>query len=382
MASLHHVSASGAVELVAANVPYTSLLWTRRLSEPGEFSLKLACDSPVAWPGRYLVTVDGRDEVGIVEKVEGTWDGSDSNAEFSGRFGECLWDRYQLAAGGQTARGANWRQAVTAALRSWHMPDLPPLALGSGTQSSTGSSYRLSGEAGDTASEVIYDCTYANDARPLVGYDRGADRERLSVRIIDGVDRTRDQKANPWCVFSLQMGSAVDVGYSGDYSTSCSVVMAHAEKQNGEDEIVVDRTVKVPGFDNSVQWQARAYEDVASLIDRDEDPTPALVEEVLARHGKNHKAGRSELPVSPQVVDVFLSDLHKRCENLILFKRANVYRRQIEVSIAVIVKSDGQIVQRDVGNALLLGSLEPKLPAGTLRNIEPNVWYSVPFLFD
>lgn len=288
MASLHHVSASGAVELVAANVPYTSLLWTRRLSEPGEFSLKLACDSPVAWPGRYLVTVDGRDEVGVVEKVEGTWDGLDSNAEFSGRFGECLWDRYQLAAGGQTARGANWRQAVTAALRSWHMPDLPPLALGSGTQSSTGSSYRLSGEAGDTASEVIYDCTYANDARPLVGYDRGADRKRLSVRIIDGVDRTRDQKANPWCVFSLQMGSAVDVGYSGDYSTSCSVVMAHAEKQNGEDEIVVDRTVKVPGFDNSVQWQARAYEDVASLIDRDEDPTPALVDEAGALRARDH----------------------------------------------------------------------------------------------
>lgn len=277
--SIHRVSASGAVELFAANVPYTSLLWTRRLAQPGEFSLALACPMPVEWPGRYLLTADGADEIGVVEKVDGTWDGTGGSVELSGRFAECLWSRYQLGPGGQTARGANWRQAVTAALSSWHMGDLPPLSMGAGTASPTGSSYALAGGEGDPASEVIYSCTDANGSRPVVGYDRDADQTHLSVRLVDGVDRTRSQSERPWCVFALSLGSADAVAYSGDYSCSCSEVMAHAEKDVDQQTVSVTQTVEVPGFDASTQWAARAYEDVGSLIDQDATPTAALVQQ-------------------------------------------------------------------------------------------------------
>ena len=277
--SIHRVSPEGEVELVAANVPYSSLLWTRRLTQPGEFSLALACPVPVEWPGRYLVTAAGMDECGVVEKCDGSWDGSGTMATLSGRFAECLWSRYQLGPGGQTVRGANWRQAVTAALSTWHMGDLPPLSMGAGTAPATGSSYALSGGEGDPASDVIYSCADANGSRPVVGYDRDADPTHLSVRLVDGLDRTRSQSERPWCVFSLQLASADSVAYSGDYSCACSEVMAHAERDVGQQAVSVTQTVGVPGFDASTQWAARAYEDVGSLIDQDVAPTAALVQQ-------------------------------------------------------------------------------------------------------
>lgn len=286
--SLHRVSPSGSVELVAANVPYSSLLWTRRLSSPGEYELSLACPCPVEWPGRYLVTVDGHDECGVVEKVVGDWVGG-ARVTLSGRFAECLWARYALGAGGEVARGASWRQAVTSALSSWHMSDIPPLSMGEGTEAATGSSYVLSGAAGDLASDVIYGCTAANGFRPLVGYDRDSDVDRLSVRLADGLDRTRSQSDRPWCVFSVELASADAVSYSGDYSPSCSSVVAHAERDRGDEGVVsVTRAVSVPGFDAASQWQARAYEDVTSLVDPDADPTADSVERAGALRAYDH----------------------------------------------------------------------------------------------
>lgn len=286
--SIHRVSPSGSVELAAANVPYSSLLWTRRLSSPGQFELSLACPCPVEWPGRYLVTADGRDECGVVEKVVGEWD-KGASVTLSGRFAECLWARYALGPGGEAARGATWRQAVTAALSSWHMGDVPPLSMGEGTEAATGSSYALSGAAGDIASEVIYGCTAANGSRPLVGYDRDADADHLSVRLVDGLDRTRSQSDRPWCVLAVELASADSVSYSGDYSPSCSEVVAHAERDRGNDGAVsVTRTVGVPGFDAAAQWEARAYEDVTSLVDPDADPTAGSVDAAGALRAYDH----------------------------------------------------------------------------------------------
>ena len=283
--SIHHVSAGGAISLVAANVPFNNLQWTRRLSSCGEFSALLACPLPVAWPGRYLVTLSGRDEVGVVERVDLE---TGSLPTLAGRFAECLWDRFRLTRAGATARGANWRQAVTAALSAWHMGDVPPLSMGEGTQAQTGSSYALSGGAGDSAMETIYGCTAANGSRPVVGYDRDADPTNLSVRLVDGLDRTRSQRERPFWVFSLASGSSSGVSYSGDYSCACSEVDAYAEQGQDESLVAVERTVPVPGFDASSQWAARAYEDVGSLVGQDVTPTADLVDQGGALRAYDH----------------------------------------------------------------------------------------------
>lgn len=288
--SIHHVTPGGVISLVAANVPFSTLQWNRRLSSCGDFAVELACDMPVEYPGRYLVTVSGRDEVGVVEKAEGE-DGSDGKPpSLSGRFAECLWDRDHFTHAGATARGASWRQAVTSALSAWHMGDVPPLAMGEGTEAATGSSYALSGGAGDSAMETIYGCTVANGSRPVVGYDRDSDPTHLSVRLVDGLDRTRSQRDRPWCVFATALGSATAVSYSGDYSTMCSVVDAYAEHGQDEDLVSVERTVAVPGFNPETMWEQRAYEDVGSLIGQDVVPTAALVDSAGGLRAYDHLA--------------------------------------------------------------------------------------------
>lgn len=288
--SIHRVSPAGEILLVVANVPFTTLQWNRRLSSCGDFAVELACDMPVEWPGRYLVTVSGRDEVGIVEKAEGKDGSGRDQPSISGRFAECLWDRFRFAHAGATARGANWRQAVTAALSAWHMGDVPPLAMGEGTEAPAGSSYALSGDAGDSAMETIYGCAAANGSRPVVGYDRDADPARLSVRLVDGLDRTRLQRDRPWCVFATALGTATAVSYSGDYSTMCSVVDAYAEHGQDADLVAVERTVAVPGFDPETMWEQRAYEDVGSLIGQDVSPTEALVDSAGGLRAYDHLA--------------------------------------------------------------------------------------------
>ena len=285
--SIWGVSPAGAVSLIAANVPYASLQWTRRVSSCGEFCAELACASPVPWPGRYLVTLEGHDEVGVVEKLDGS-EGSDGEpAKLSGRFAECLWDRYRFGAGGASVAGANWRQAVTAGLAAWHMGDIPRLAMGEGTQPGSGGGYVLAGDAGKSGMETIYGCASGNGAYPLVTLGESG----LVARIVTGLDRTRGQAKNPICLFSLMQASASKVSYCGDWSPACSELVAHAEKDNGDaGKTVVDRTVPVPGFDAATMWRARAYEDVGSLIGQDQTPTAANVDAAGALRAYDHQA--------------------------------------------------------------------------------------------
>lgn len=292
--SIHRVDPSGAISLMAANVPYSNLQWTRRLSTCGEFAAELACAFPGEWPGRYLLTSDERDEVGVIEKVTASEDSSGNACSISGRFAECLWARWVAPAGGSTAKGANWRQAVTAALTNWHMSDIPALSMGSGTSSATGSSYSLVAEQGKSCMESVYAVTFDAGSRPLVSYDRDKDPGHLVVSLVDGVDRTRGQTANAMCVFALSLGTADSMEYSGDYSSMCSEVLAHASKNEGQsDEVSVSRTVGVPGFDAGAMWKARAFEDVSSLIDQDTKPTAALVDSAGALRAYDHQAAVS-----------------------------------------------------------------------------------------
>lgn len=288
--SIHGASPDGAVSLIAANVPYSTLQWTRRFSSVGEFSVELACPCPVDLPGRYLVTLSGHEEVGVVEKDEPAETADGASCMLSGRFAECLWDRYRLGVG-EASRGADWRQAVTAALTAWHMPDLPPLVMGEGTAAPTGRSYAVAGDAGSSAMDLIYSTASANGARPLVSYDRDSDASTLTAALVGGVDRTRAQSANPVWVFSLGMATASEVSRSGDYSVACSAVLARAERE-GQDgsSAAVERTVAVPGFDASRMWAARAFEDVSSLLGDDEDPTPGAVDAFGGLRAYDHMA--------------------------------------------------------------------------------------------
>lgn len=275
--SVHHVSPDGAVSLVAANVPYSSLQWTRRLSSCGQFEASLCCELPFPWPGRFVATLSDHAQVAVVEKLEHVEGSDGTEPKVSGRFAESLFDRYKMGPGGESVRGANWRQAVTSAMRAWHMGDVPPLSLGAGTEEQTGSSYALSGDAGKSAMEAIFACASSNGAYPEIVYDRAANPDGFELRIIDGKDRTRAQRDRPWWVFSLLLGSASSVSYTGDYSVGCSEVVAHAEKDVDGTTVSVTQTVAVPGFDPETQWEQRAYEDVGSLVGQDETPTAALV---------------------------------------------------------------------------------------------------------
>ena len=292
--SIHSVSPSGAISLEAANVPYSNLQWTRRLSTCGEFSAQLAGAFTLPWPGRYIVTADERDEVGVIEKVEVEESGEGASCTISGRFAECLWARWVAPAYGAVAKGANWRQAVTAALSSWHMGDIPALAMGAGTEKATGSSYALTAGKGDSAMESVYAVTLDAGSRPLVSYDRDADPDHMAVRLIDGKDRTRSQSENAVCVFALSLGTADSVSYYGDFTSACSEVAAHAGRNEGQDgQVLVDRTVAVKSFDAATMWKARAFEDVTSLIDQDAVPTAQLVDAAGALRSYDHLAAVS-----------------------------------------------------------------------------------------
>lgn len=272
------VSATGAISLEAAGVPYSCLQWSRKMGTCGTFSATLSCDLPMSWPGRYLVTVSGRPEVGIVEKVGVEQKTKKGLPTIEGRFAESVWDKWGPGFTGYTAKGANWRQAVSAGMTAWIPPDLPPISKGSGMASATGSSYALGVEPSQSPMGILYSATYGNGALPVVSYDRAGDPTHLKFDIRMGLDRTRSQNTNPWWVFSLDLGSINSIGYTGDYSPSCSEITAHADWDDNGETRYLDRTIPVSGFNAATMWKGRAYEDVGSLLDRESTPTAAAVD--------------------------------------------------------------------------------------------------------
>lgn len=288
--SVFKVDTSGNISLAVANLPYSSLQWTRKMSTCGEFAITIiGSELPFIWPGRYFVTVDSEPEIAIVEKVDYTGSSKPSIA-ISGRFGLSLWDNWEAGGSGATVSGANWRQACTQALSNWHMSDIPKLTLGSGTVGKNGSSYALSIGSGDSGMDGLLDVTSSNGAWTCIGYDRANDAEHIVARLVSGLDRTRSQSTSPIQVFSLAFGNASEVSYTGDYSVAATEVLAYAEKEQDSAKTTISRTIAVPGRDLSTQWLRRAFEDVSSLIDNDTTPTNALVDAAGALRCYDHMA--------------------------------------------------------------------------------------------
>lgn len=254
--SIYHVTSDGGISLMVANLPYSNLQWTRKLSTCGSFSIQLVGDVPMPWPGRYLLVRSDRPEVGLVEKVEYS-----ETASMSGRFAECLLAYRSFGPSGASVSGPGWRGAVAAAFSSWPMPDAPEITLGDGTEG-TGSPYTIMADEKTAAMDAVYAVTAAQSSYPTLALDweHGA----LDLSIMNGVDRTRGQSERPVMVFSLEMATAQAASYSGDYSVSRSKVIAYA-KGSGEDAQAVTVEVAVPGFDPETMWQASATEDVSSL---------------------------------------------------------------------------------------------------------------------
>ncbi len=280
--SIYSVTSKGAISLVAANLPYSCLQWNRRFSTCGDFAAELIGPFPVAWPGRYLLTRSDRPEVGVVEKVEARDGAGGVECSVSGRFAESLLDRRQFGPAGGEEKGGNWRQAVSAAVASWMMPDAPEVRAGAGTEARSGSSYAVRADKSESAMEAVYGVTAANGAYPALALDWAAGA--LVLSIMTGVDRTRAQSARPVMVFSLEMATAAAASYCGDFSVGCSSVVAYAEPQGGP---AVSATVAVPGFDAETMWMSEVSEDVSSLCSQ--APTEAEAERAGGLRAYDHR---------------------------------------------------------------------------------------------
>lgn len=259
--SIYKVSSAGDISLFIANLPFSNLQWTRKLSTCGNFSVQLVGDLPVPWPGRYLLSRSDRPEVGVIEKVEYQNDETGEAASISGRFAECFLSYRSFGVDGASVTGYGWRGAVAAAFVTWPMSDVPSITLGNGTAGS-GASYTVRADSKTTAMEAVYAVSAAKSAYPMLSLDWSGNA--LDLSILDGVDRTRSQSERPAMVFSLEMATAQSTSYSGDYSVSRSKIIAYA-KGSEENSTAVTVEVLVPGFDQETMWQASATEDVSSL---------------------------------------------------------------------------------------------------------------------
>ena len=339
---LYECPPGGPASLVAANLVASNVQWTRRMSQPGEFSIALIGGLPAPWPGRYLVTLEGEDEVGVIEKVDAE-EAEGESVSISGRFAESLWSRWSAGPNGARAPGANPRQALTAALQVFHMSDLPTVVMGEGTERPAGQAYLITIEAGKPATDMLYAIAESQGLFPSIGLDW--ETGSLVARIREGVDRTTGQSENPIHVFSLAMGTAGSFTYSGDYSVACSEVLAYGAKGSEEDEVSFQSTVPVPGFDSATQWAARAFEDVSSLIP--DEPQQSDVQSAGELRAYDH---RPQLAIDSSVAGTgykTLWDLGDVCSAEIPALGLSCSERIEEVRI--VEKADGVTVEATLG---------------------------------
>ncbi len=348
---IFHVTPDGAISLVSAGEPYSNLQWTRSFSGCGSFAITLNCDLPFSWPGRYMLVISGRKEIGIVEKVSVSERSRQSTPVIEGRFFESFLDRWKFGPKGASLNGANWRQVVSRALTGWVTKDVPPLAAGEGIASSNGSSYSISGDAGDSPMEIVYSCTSGNGAYPLYTYDRGTDAKNVYYNIISGVNRLRSQSVNPWWVFSLDLASISSIEYVGDYSPACSQVLAYAYKEVDEQEIAIERIVPVPGFDPNTMWTAQAFEDVTSLVGQDNTPTNTLVDDGGRLRAHNHQPAIAVDTVVSLTGYMNEWDLGDLCE--VEIPALGIVAQERVEEVREIWKYDGHHLEATLGTKLL-----------------------------
>lgn len=181
---------------------FSSLLWYRRYTEPGEFSLVCGLSRAAELLAAAYVYRNDRPETGIIEAFER----KGSKVTVSGRFLEALLDD-EIIYPQQDFSGVTHERIAAALVSSLlpHIPCSPVVGKGLGEEVSISL-------LGNNLMEYEYELLNSQELSPRITYDYAAGTLLFSVW--QGLDRRQSQTVNSWAVFSANWENLLSASYS------------------------------------------------------------------------------------------------------------------------------------------------------------------------
>lgn len=193
---------------------FSSLIWNRKYYEDGDFELHTTVDFlQMLLQGAYVCRTDGR-ETAMIETVQAvTGDTGQREVTAKGRFLERLLSSRAIDApralegtGEEIIRGLvdSFGISPTVAARR-----IPKLVLGA--VSGVGSAISYQATEGDLL-DAIREIAVSQELGISLTYDY--EKDQLLFTVFQGKDRTQEQTANPWAVFSPDYENMLSTDYS------------------------------------------------------------------------------------------------------------------------------------------------------------------------
>ena len=238
-------------EIIAALDTFKSAIWTRRFYEAGDFEIYAPADPntlSLLTEGRIVIRADRQEEAGIIDTVKVT-----SNQE-EGDY---------IIASGQTLQGVLnrrivWKQTtlsgnpekVVRRLITENMIEaeddkriIPQLRLGepAGISGSMKAQY-----TGDNIADIVTGICKENRIGYRVAFDLSA--KTFTFSLYEGVDRTYNQDAVPFVVFSSDFENLLSTDYTADGATHKNVIQVAGEGEGTARQKVIVATTNLGGI--------------------------------------------------------------------------------------------------------------------------------------
>ena len=209
---------------------YTSFIWTTRYYSCGDFEICVGINSKslqLLQYGYYVMRADD-ENVGIIEHIGISRD-EDNNAQMvaSGRFVSCVLARRIVAV--QTQLSGTVTNCVKKLINENAISPtitarrIPNLSFGTFTNATVSMEQQITG---DNLLEAIEGICEANGC----GFKTVLDANNNFVfSLYDGVDRSRNQSANTWVIFSQEYDNLESSDYEEDYSNIVTDVLVAGE---------------------------------------------------------------------------------------------------------------------------------------------------------
>ena len=294
-------------EQIAIVRDFSSLQWTQKYYDPGDFALQVGMHYAHLLPDARYVYRASTDTLGIVDAPR-----TDKMFMMRGRFAEILLMRRSINRRVTYTGNVEdvCRQIVTDFCIENPEPErnIDHLILGE-YHGGLGGHVHLGGQWDEDGNEVLdvtlqpYGKTVHDAIRELLTANELSFRLKydfvtndLAFEVFEGVDRTQRQDDNEWCVFSSEWFNVIDETFTRTLDTRNFAYVVNGNEDNNEDEIIIE--IEIPdGRPRSEIW----VQDNTRLT---EDMTEEEFEAAIRQTGLNKLAEFNVADTGECVIDV------------------------------------------------------------------------------
>jgi len=270
---------------------FTSLIWRRKYTEPGDFELHCSLEHARDLLCATYVYRHDRPETGIIE----SFNKKDGSVVVKGRFLEAMLDAEIVYPAREYTDVSP--EYIADDLVSVYYPLLPRVPIENGGRGTPVSAALL----GENVCDYIYELLSAQEYAPRITYDYATNALLFSVW--QGLDRRQEQNINSWAVFSRNWENLLSAEYSASRKDMRNYVVIAGGSEENRTFRILDRTDGAPARRLFVSVSTRKGDEMT-----DDDYAAVLDEKGAEKLAKYKPVEKFDVAIDPRANLVYMTD--------------------------------------------------------------------------